>query len=184
MGDHLSRMAARISAAITRIEEIALAGGILGIAILTIGNVLARALFGTSLFFAEEVSQFLIVMVTFLGVGYAAGKGRHIRMTAFYDQLSPKGRKAVMLLISSTTALLMFGLAALALDYALGTLRELGSVSPVLQIPLWKVVVLAAPVGFSLAGVQYLLSFVKNLIAPEVYLSFEVRDEHSQPSGV
>jgi TRAP-type C4-dicarboxylate transport system permease small subunit len=87
-----------------------------------------------------------------------------------------------MLLISSTTALLLFYLAYLALDYALGTVRVLGSVSPVLRVPRW-LVYLAAPLGFVLAGVQYLLAFVKNLAAPDVYLSFEVRDEHAEPSA-
>ena len=182
MSNRLARTAARISAAVTRFEEIALAGGILGIAALTIGNVVARAAIGESLFFAEEVSQFLIVIVTFLGLGYAAGKGRHIRMTAFYDQLSRRWRKAVMLLISSTTALLLFFLAFLALDYALDTVRVLGSVSPVLRVPRW-LVYLAAPLGFTLAGVQYLLAFVKNLLAREVYLSFDVRDEHADEAA-
>jgi TRAP-type C4-dicarboxylate transport system permease small subunit len=177
MRGRLARTAARISGAVTRFEEITLAGGILGIAMLTIGNVLARSA-GKSLYFAEEVSQFLIVMVTFLGLGYAAGKGRHIRMTAFYDQFPDRWRKVVMLLISSTTALLLFFLAYLALDYALGTVRALGSVSPVLRVPRW-LVYLAAPLGFALAGIQYLLAFVKNLLAPEVYLSFDVRDEHA-----
>jgi len=182
VSERLTRTAAQISSTVTRIEEVVLAGGILGIAALTIGNVLARSLLGESLFFAEEVSQFLIVLVTFLGLGYAAGQGRHIRMTAVYDQLPLRGRKALMLLISSTTALLLFYLAYLALDYALGTVRVLGSVSPVLRVPRW-LVYLAAPLGFALAGVQYLLAFVKNLTAPEVYLSFEVRDEHAGESA-
>lgn len=182
MGERLTGAAASLSRAVTKIEETVLAGGILGIAALTIGNVLARSLLGKSLFFAEEVSQFLIVLVTFLGLGYATSRGRHIRMTAVYDQLSLRGRKVLMLLISSTTALLLFYLAYLALDYALGTVRALGSVSPVLRVPRW-LVYLSAPLGFLLAGIQYLLAFVKNLAAPEVYLSFELRDEPGDESA-
>lgn len=184
-GGILRRFAGHLSRAVTLFEEICLAGGILGIAALTIGNVLARSLFGTSLFFAEELSQFLIVVVTFVGLGYAVGKGRHIRMTALYDQLPLRWRKGIMLLITSTTALLLFYLAYLAADYAFGTVRELGSVSPVLRVPLWQVY-LVAPLGFVLAGIQYSLAFVRNLLSEEVYLSFEMRDEYAEepPSAV
>lgn len=175
----LRRIAGGISRAVTRFEEIVLAGGILGIAALTIGNVLLRALFGRSLYFATEVSQFLIVGVTFLGLGYATAKGRHVRMTALYDQLPRRWQKVVMVWISGTTSALLFYLTYLGLQYALGTVRELGSLSPVLQVPLW-LVYLAAPLGFALAGVQYLLALIKNLVSPEVYLSFQRKDEYDE----
>lgn len=151
--------------------------GILGIALLTIANVLVRSLLGTSLLFTEEVSRFLIVFVTFVGIGYAAGKGRHIRMTALYDALPPRGRKAVMLFITASTSLLLFGLTWLALCYTLGTARQLGAVSPVLQVPRY-LIYLSAPFGFFLGGVQYLLAFLKNLSSPDVYVSFEKLDEY------
>ena len=62
----MRRVATRLSKAVTQLEELCLAWGILGIAALTIGNVIARTFFGTSLAFAEEISQFLIVLVIFL----------------------------------------------------------------------------------------------------------------------
>lgn len=173
----LWRLAVRVSQTVTAIEQFCLAGGILGIAGLTVGNVLTRTFAGTSLFFAEEMCQFLIVIVTFLGLGHAVAMGRHIRMTAFYDLLPHPWRKTVRLVICASTALLLFFLAHLALRYALGTVRALGSLSPVLEVPLWQVY-LAAPVGFFLAGIQYLLAFLRNLSSPEIYLSFTLRDEH------
>ena len=69
----------------TFVEEFILSGGILVIAALTIANVFCRTFFGFSLAFAEEVSQFLIVLITFVGLSYGASQGRHIRMTAIYD---------------------------------------------------------------------------------------------------
>ena len=47
----------------TFVEEFILSGGILVIAALTIANVFCRTFFGFSLAFAEEVSQFLIVLI-------------------------------------------------------------------------------------------------------------------------
>lgn len=179
MGRRATRISQSISKGVTKVEELCLAWGILGIAALTIGNVLTRTLFATSIVFAEEISQFLIVFVTFLGLGYAAGKGRHIRMTALYDQLSEKPRKVLASVISLTTAALLFFLAYLSIRYALFTVRELGSVSPALRVPLW-IVYLSAPIGFVLGGIQYALAFFKNLTSPGVWLSFDREDGYDE----
>lgn len=168
----------RVFAAIQRVEEVFLAGGILAIATLTIGNVFARTLTGRSLAFAEEISQFAMIFVTFIGASYAASKGRHIRMTAIYDNLSRRAQKAIMLAITAITAVLMLVLTYYAVDYAL-TVRALGTVSPALQVPLW-LIYLAAPVGLALAGIQYAMAFFRNLTADDVYLSFDKKDEYEE----
>ena len=181
----MRRAAREISKWITKLEELCLAWGILGIAALTIGNVIARTAFSTSLVFAEEISQFLIVFVTFLGIGYAAGQGRHIRMTAIYDLLPERTRKVLAVTIAATTSALLFYLSYLAVRYALDTVRELGSVSPALRVPLW-IVYLAAPLGFALGGLQYALAVVKNLTTKGVWLSFEKDDGYDElpPEGI
>jgi len=166
----------RIFQAIQRVEEVMLALAILLIAGLTIANVVARSVFGASMASAEELCQFLIVLVTFVGLSYGASKGRHIRMTALYDTLAPRARKGAMLLIVCSTAALLFYLAWLALDYVL-VVRRLGSVSPVLQVPLY-LVYLAAPCGLVLAGVQYALAALRNLREEGVYLSYDTKDEY------
>jgi len=60
-----------------------------------------------------------------------------------------------------------------------GTLHR---VSPILQVPLhyiWSVV----PVGFLLTGVQYLLTFARNLTSGEVWVSYYVKDENAEPEA-
>lgn len=165
--------------AITKLEEHCIAWGILGITVLTIANVLLRSLLGFSLFFAEELSRFLIVLVTFLGLGYAASRGRHIRMTALYDVLPSTAQKKLMLIITLSTSALLFYLSWVAVRYVFDTVRVLGGVSPVLQIPKYLVYA-AAPLGLFLGGVQYALAFVKNFTEREVYLSFEHKDEYDE----
>jgi len=166
-----------------RIEERVLAGGIILIAIVTIVNVFCRSVLNSSLTFAEELSQFLIIFVTFIGLGYGASKGRHIRMSALTDQLGTRPRKALMILTAAATSGLMFLMTYYSIRY-IATVESLGTVSPALQVPLW-LVYCAAPVGLFLAGVQYALTVVKNLTADEVYLSFEATDEYREsPSEV
>lgn len=168
----------RIFDVLRRIEEAVLAGGILVIAIVTITNAFTRVILSSSLTFAEEIAQFAIVVVTFAGLSHAAGVGRHIRMSAIYDQLGPRGRKALMVTIAALTALLCFALSVYAARYV-GSVFESGKVSPALRVPLW-IPWSVTPVGFALAGVQYVLTVVRNLRDDDVWLSWEKRDEYEE----
>ncbi|MFH1303065.1 MAG: TRAP transporter small permease subunit, partial [Planctomycetota bacterium] len=70
----------RLAQFIQRIEAFLLAWSIIAIAALSIGNVFCRVIFGFSLAFTGELSQFFIIIVTFIGLSYATSRGRHIRM--------------------------------------------------------------------------------------------------------
>lgn len=157
-------------------EKFTLGFGVLGMTVVSIANVFMRNVLDQSITFADELNQALIILVTFAGIGYAARQGRHIRMTAIYDQLSRLPRKLMMLLITASTAALLFALAWFSLDYALQT-RMTGSVTPSLQIPLW-IIYAVAPFGLTIGAVQYVLTFVRNLIEHDVYVSFTHPDEY------
>lgn len=102
---------------LAKVETFILAYGILLMFLNTIGNVIGRYVFGQSLYFSEELNQFLIVLVTFVGLGYATRRGRHIRMSAFYDQLSDRGRKILMVIIATITGVVMFWLSWISYEY-------------------------------------------------------------------
>ena len=165
-------MMGRFASQIQRIEEVILAGAVLVIATLTILNVGCRSLLGFSLAFTEEVSQFCVIAICFVGLSYAAGKARHIRMTAVFEQLPRRLRKPLMVLICVATAALMFALAGYAAVYV-STVYQLGGVYPVLRVPFFAVYAMA-PVGLILAGVQYLLAAFKNLTHASVFLAYAV----------
>ncbi len=166
-----------VDAAIARIEAILLALGVLLMALNTVANVVGRYVFGQSLYFSEEVNQALIVLITFSGISYAARHGRHIRMSAFFDALPPKGRKIAMALIAGLTGALMLLLAWFALTYVI-TQAGRGRVLPALQIPNWWILVWA-PLGFFLTGLQYVLTALKNITDPGIWLSTSTRDGYS-----
>lgn len=169
------RIVRNTSRCIQRVEEVLLSASIIGIALLTIMNVVSRSLLDHSLAFAEEVSQFLIIAVCFIGMSYAAAKGRHIRMTAVFDQLSLRMRKRLMLIITGCTSLLMatFGVYACAYVYHVALL---GGRYPALGVP-YYVVYSIVPLGFFLAAIQYALALVRNLQVPQLHLSYEHVDE-------
>ncbi|KIC20149.1 TRAP transporter small permease [Leisingera sp. ANG-Vp] len=145
-------------------------------------NAIGRYGFGKSLFFSEEVNQFLIVAVTFVGFAYAVRKGRNIRMTAAYDLLPPRGRKAMMLLITGTTSALLLFLAYQAVFYVL-EIKAVNRLSPALQFPVYLIYAVI-PVGLAMAGLQYLIAFLMNVTHAGTWLSYEVKDGEAEEIGV
>lgn len=165
----------RLDRLVRGLETAVLSGSILLMAALSIANVIGRNLFDESLAFASELSRVLLVLVTFLGIGYGARCARHIRMSAFYDPLPPLGRKLLMVLTSLVTAALLLLLAWYALEYV-RTSATIGRVTPSLQLPLY-VVYAVVPIGFVLGALQYLLTVVRNLTTAGVHLAYGVPED-------
>ncbi|EPC00027.1 C4-dicarboxylate ABC transporter permease [Litchfieldella anticariensis FP35 = DSM 16096] len=163
-----------IDTAISRIESVILALGVLLMAFNTIANVIGRFVFGQSIFFSGEINRILIIMITFAGIGYAARHGRHIRMSAIYDALPVGGRKALMIFISLFTSLIMFFLLYYSIIYILD-LYSRGRILPALSFPIF-IIYVWAPIGFLITGIQYLLTAIKNMRTRDVYLSTSVVD--------
>lgn len=177
----IGRILTRLDDLIGRAEGYVLGWGIILMAANTIANVFGRYLFSQSLYFTEELNAFLIVILTFIGLGYVTRKGRHIRMSAFYDLLPARYRKLLMILIAVMTAGVMFVLAWYALEYVMKVAHR-GRVTPALQVPLYLTYVWVV-IGFAVTGVQYLLTAWRNadLGDPDVYISFSTIDEYQDP---
>lgn len=163
---------------IARFEAIVLAYGVLLMAFNSVANVIGRFVFSQSIYFSEELNQFLIVLITFMGLGYATRKGRHIRMSAIYDQLPDLGRKILMIVIAAVTSAVMFVLAYYSYEYV-ERIYTLKKVTPSLQVPLY-LTYLWVPVGFVITGIQYLLTVIKNFRSSDVYISFEQVDSYEE----
>ncbi|SIS68401.1 TRAP transporter small permease [Neptunomonas antarctica] len=165
----------KISSVTESIEKCVVFCSILLMMVNSTANAIGRYVFGKSLFFSEELNQFLIVAITFIGFAYAVRKGRNIRMTAVYDSLGYTAKKIVSTLIAITTGVLMLYLAYKAIFYVI-ELKDLNRLSPALQFPVY-IIYSIIPVGFGIAGVQYLITFFMNITHKEIYLSYEVIDE-------
>lgn len=177
------RTLAAIDGAIARFEAVALAAGVAAMATVSVANVVGRFLLGQSIFVTEELNQFLVVMITFVGIGYAAREGRHIRMTAFYDALPDRPRKALMVVICVTTSAAMFVLAWMSWGYVAGV-ANLGRIAPALGVPIWWAFVWL-PLGFAVTGIQYALTAVANLTRRDVWVSTAVVDTYDdEPTAV
>ena len=166
-----------IDEVIAKTEAVMLAVGVILMAVNTCSNVIARFVFGEGFFFSGEINRILIILITFAGIGYAARHGRHIRMSAIYDAVPPKGRKALMIFIALFTSVVMFFLCYHSYGYV-ETLHNRGRILPALGFEIWWIYVWV-PVGFAITGIQYFLTAIKNFTSKDVYLSTGVIDGYA-----
>ncbi|WP_166418352.1 TRAP transporter small permease [Cochlodiniinecator piscidefendens] len=171
----------KVDAAIGRVEIWILSWGVILMAVNTIANVFGRYVFNQSIYFSEELNEFLIIIVTFMGLGYATRKGIHIRMSAIYDALPPKIRKGLMVIIAAITSVMMAILAWYAFEYV-QKVASRGRITPALQFPLYLTYIWVV-VGLVLASFQYLLTAIRNLnfAEEEIYVSYLEVDSYEDP---
>lgn len=147
------------------------------LAVLLIINFIARELF-TSIYFAEEITEFLVIFTTFVGLSYGVRRGRHIRMGAFLEMMSPSVEKIFIIIISVISAGVMFFMANASYEYLLNAINRAHE-TPALRLPVWIFYVII-PVGFLMAGIQYIRTIIKNLTEKETWMSPEQQSEYEQ----
>jgi len=143
--------------------------------ILLIANVFART-FYQSIYFAEEVSMFLVLLTTFTGVSYGVRKARHIRMGAFLDAMPPTMEKTFIIFISLISAIVMGIMTWASYEYLVNAMSK-GHMTPALRVPKWTFYVII-PVGFGLAGIQYIRTIIKNFTEKEPWQSPDQQSEY------
>lgn len=165
----------KIGELIEKIEVLVLSVGVFALASLWIVNVIARTFF-TSIYFVEEISEFLVLLITFTGLSYGVRKARHIRMGAIFDALGPRPQKVLIFIISGVSMVLMFMMFKFSLEYAMESFA-MSHHTPALRLPYW-IFWAILPVGFFLAGIQYIRTIIKNIVEKEVWLSPQQKSEY------
>ena len=133
-----------------------LVGGMMTVMfVLVFTNVVTRYGFGFSINWAEEVSRFLMIWVTFLGAGLALREGRHVAIEVFQHLLGDPGSRWLRRAIA-VGLILFFGLLiALGVEFAaFGWNKE----TMVTQIPR-GIPYLAIPIGMAFMVVHFLFIF-------------------------
>lgn len=166
---------------ISRFEGFMLAVGVIAMTINTIAAVISRYIFNSAITVTDEFNMIFIVVVTYAGLSYAARNGRHIRMSAIYDEMPAKTRKVMMIVMCSVTSAFMFFLSFYSYYYIV-EVYESGRILPALGLPVFYVY-LWAPVGFFLTGLQYAFTVIKNLRERDVFLSTNIKDGYSDTAS-
>lgn len=146
---------------IRKFEELIISYGIIVMSIVLVANVFSRVFLNSSIQAAEEIGQILIVMVTFIGISYAARMGKHITMSAVIDSIPRKFKKIYIYFTSSVSTVLLWWLGYLGTLYV-NRIMGSGRITSSLQFPMW-ILYIFVPLGFFLASLQYLVTIVVNI---------------------
>jgi TRAP-type C4-dicarboxylate transport system permease small subunit len=147
------------------------------LATLLIVNVFARTFF-QSIYFAEEVSTFLLIALTFAGLSYGARKAKHIRMTAFLDAMPSKIVKPFIIIISFVNAVVLAIMAWFSYRYLIHAM-SMGHMTAALMVPKWTFYVII-PLGFLLACIQYIRTVIKNFAEKDPWWSPDQKSEYEE----
>lgn len=169
------RMNRHIGTVVNSVEVSILVFCVAALGILLIANVFARTFF-QSIYFAEEVSKFLVMLTTFVGVSYGVRKARHIRMGAFLDAMPPNMEKVFIIIISLVSAVVMGVMTWASYEYLTNAMNK-GHMTPALRVPKWTFYVII-PIGFGLAGIQYIRTIIKNFTEKEPWQSPDQQSEY------
>ena len=149
----------RFEHAVVRINQalvIALMGSM---AVLVFLNVVTRYLFNHSIIWVEELTQYQMIWVAYLGAGLALREGRHVAVDTLQDLLPAPLRRVLRQGLAVAIALFCAALAVLGVQIAAFTWNQ---ETPVMNIPA-GVPYLAVPLGA--AGVLlHLLLFWRGFV--------------------
>ena len=148
-----------------RLESVIAVAGYATVAGLLVVDVGLRELAGTSIYGAQRVSVYIMIITGFLGLGLAAAQGRHLR-PRFADSLIPHrfATEATRLGDLIMTAVLSC-FAWIGVHYVLEA-REFEDMARIIDIPLWYLN-LVVPYAFATTALRHALFAFFPALRPE-----------------
>ncbi|MYL36920.1 TRAP transporter small permease [Halobacillus litoralis] len=149
-----------------KIEETAIAFGLLSVTILLFVNIILRYVFSANTTWAEEFIRYVMIWITFIGAAVCFRRGMHVGVDFVLDLLKGKAKKTLELFIAFASIVFMALLIWFSMELVSFT-RQTGQITPSLQIPLYYVY-LAIPVGAALS-LFHLIGRVVDIIKDRPY---------------
>lgn len=119
-----------------RLERLLASLGLAIIALISLANVVVRYATDASFAFTEEISVFLLVVVTFAGAAVAVRRNGHIRITLLERALPPRLRHVLIVVQSLAVAIVLGLITWYGAKLAWSEYHWL-SLSPGLGVPQW-----------------------------------------------
>lgn len=168
---------ARIDRHVLTVNRLLMIAAMAAMSVIVFASVTIRYLTDYSIPWAEEVARYLMVWLTFLGVGPVLRLGGHVAVDTAQDSMSPRLARAVRLLNVVLIAGFFAALAWFGLAYVQRTLAQNTAVTEVS----FAFVSAAGPVGFTLA-IWHLLAIFRPYVLER---RFEVSDDlHPEEAGI
>ena len=158
--------------------------GLMVMVVLVLGNVVLRYGFNSGITVSEELSRWIFVWITFLGAVVALREHAHLGTDALISRVSPKAKRALMVL----GHVIMLGICGLLFQGSLEQTKINWTVlAPSSQLPL--AIVYSAGLVFSVLTALVLLLdlwllFTGRLADDRLVLIRESEDTHALPDAV
>lgn len=134
----------------TVIEEATAVACMALLVLITLGNVLVRYFTDASFAWTEEISVFLMVVMTFAGASAAASRDQHIRIEYFYENGSAGRQRLLKILCAVFTALLFIALALLFAQVVRDEIKY-AETTMGLGVPRWWYSIWVPPLSLAIA---------------------------------
>ena len=118
-------------------------------------NVVTRYVFNFSIIWAEEVSQYLMIWIAYLGAGLGLREGRHVAVEMLQDRLPTALGRRLRMAVGGLVVLFLGVVTVLGFQFAIFVWSQ---ETPVLNISL-GIPSLAIPIGTLLFALHLLLIF-------------------------
>lgn len=145
-----------------KFEEFIAAMAMALLCVITMANVIVRYFTNISFAFTEEISVWLMVVMTLIGASAAFVKRQHIAITYFADRLAPPARYGVGLMVLVACAAMFGLLAVFGVRMAWEDYRY-EVTSPALDVPQWLYTVWLPVLSFVVLGrlVQMIIAYCR-----------------------
>ena len=118
-------------------------------------NVITRYVFNFSIIWAEEVSQYLMIWIAYLGAGLALREGRHVAVEMLQDRLPTALGRRLRIAVGGLVLIFLGVVTVLGFQFAVFVWNQ---ETPVLNISL-GIPSLAIPIGTLLFALHLILMF-------------------------
>ena len=150
--------------ALQRIEGAVAALAYATVALLLMGDVLGRELFGEGIFGAPKMAVYAAIVAGFLGLALATGAGSHLRPAFLDGVFQDRLDRRVWQIADVISAFIYLGLAWVAIEFVQST-RESGDRAAVLYWTLWPIQ-LVMPYAFLSCAFRHGLYVVAPALRP------------------
>ncbi|MEN9417369.1 MAG: putative small permease component [Pseudomonadota bacterium] len=144
----------KLESVLVRANQALIIGLMAVMAVLVFVNVVSRYLFNQSIIWVEELTQYQMIWITYLGAGLALREGRHVAVDTLQDLLPETPRRILRTLVAAAIALFMLVVTVLGVQIALFTWNQ---ETPVMNVPA-GLPYLGVPIGTAMC-LLHLLTF-------------------------
>jgi C4-dicarboxylate transporter DctQ subunit len=134
--------------------------GVVVMAVVITLDVFLRYFFGKPLLFADDISVYCMIFITFVGCALTLKMKRHIMVDLFYKMLPRKAQLRLDVATTFLSAFIVWVLTWYTTIWVHDNYHSGYTASGILQTPMW-IPMSVVPIGFFFFGLQYIVECVK-----------------------